>query len=182
MHEIDVENLKLRGHHCEVDELQQWPHFKICLKCGPEFLTKLIFGSLEGLALALGGENVETGNRNQAEKGLSKQQFFSHRFHGISRGEERDEVCVGIVKSWAVGEKAIRHEVQSTTVVVLRLGWINSCTTNTLAKQKFKRNVDVIITGDINSILTLLNGLADGVAQGYKHCAGSTLGYQGPLL
>jgi hypothetical protein len=62
LHEVDVENLQLRGHHGKIDELQQWPHLKIGLKCGPEFLTKLIFGSLERLALALGCEDVEAGN------------------------------------------------------------------------------------------------------------------------
>lgn len=130
LHEIDVENLELRRHHCKVDELQQWPHFEVGLKCGPQFLTKLIFGSLEGFAFALRSEDVETGNRHKAEKGLSKQQFLSQGCHRISRGEERDEFRVGVVKSGAVGEKTIRHEVQSTTEVMLCLGFIYGCTTN----------------------------------------------------
>ena len=138
LHEIDVEYLELRRHHCEVDELQQRPHFEVCFHCGHKFLTKLIFGSLERLALALGCEDVEAGNRHQAEESLSKQQFLSKWCHRISRGEEWDEFRIGVVKSGAVGKKAIRHEVHSTTVVVLCLGFIYGCTKVKL-ESKFER-------------------------------------------
>ena len=44
------------------------------------------------------------------------------------------------MKSGAVGKKAIRHEVQSTTVVVLSLSFIYGCTTNKLAIRNLNEN------------------------------------------
>ena len=88
----------------------------------------------------MGCEDVETGNRHQAEECLSKQQLLSDCCHRISRGEERDEFRVGIVKSGAVGKKAISHEVQSTTVVVLSFGLIQGYTTSKLVNRISKTN------------------------------------------
>jgi len=118
LHEIDVENLELRGDDSEVDELQQWPHFHIRLEGWPQFLTKLIFCALKGFPLALGGEDVKTGNWYKAEESLREKQLLSDALHGVSRGEKRNEFRVSVVESRAVGEKPIRHEVHSSTYIV----------------------------------------------------------------
>lgn len=129
LHEVDVEDLKLGRDESEVDELQQWPHFQIGGESRPQFLTKLIFSALEGLALALRSEDVEAGNGHQAEEGLSKQQFLGHWRHRVSRGEDWHKLRVGVVKGWTVGKETVGHEVNRADVIIVFLRF-EVCYTN----------------------------------------------------